>query len=98
MNDVLIKDIVSLRITIIKEKKDYYIGKDFNGSKYKLLKNEDCKYLKVGDDRYHYVEKLGSTLFFKNVLRLISKEEEYELSKSNRISSLSELGISMSNL
>ncbi|ERI89606.1 hypothetical protein HMPREF1982_04471 [Clostridiales bacterium oral taxon 876 str. F0540] len=98
MSDMFTKDIVSMRITIIKEKKDCYIGKDFSGNKYKLIKDENCKSLKVGEDKYHYVEKVGSSLFYKNILRLLSKNEEHEISKNSKISSLSELGISMSNL
>lgn len=98
MSDILTKDIALLRLTIIKEKKDYYIAKDFSGIKYKLLKNENGNLFKIGEDRYHYVEKLKSTLLFKNVLRLLSEDEEYELSNNNKISSLAELGISISNL
>jgi hypothetical protein len=100
MSDILKKDIALIRITIMKEKKDYYIGKDFIGNKYKLLKNEDSKHLIVGDDRYHYVEVLKGTLLFSNVLRLLSKKEEYELSNANasKFSSLADLGMSISNL
>lgn len=92
------RDIALIRINIIKEKNDHYVGKGFDGKKYKILKNEDSRHLKAGDDRYLYVEKLGHTFLYNDVLRALSKSEEYKLSDTNKFSSLAELGKNINNL
>lgn len=98
MSNILAKDILLLRITIIKERRDYYIGKDYKGNIYKLLKTDYFHHLGVGDDRYHYVENLGSALLYKNVLRPLSKSEEYDLLSFSKTQTLADLGISLNSL
>ena len=46
----------TFRCIIKKEKSKYYIGDDYNGKKYKILKNEHIK-CRVGDDFYFYAKK-----------------------------------------
>lgn len=63
---------MAYRCIITKEKDTYYIGKDYNGNKYKILKNRNIN-CKVGDDFYFYanIEKK----LFVNVLIHISDKE-----------------------
>ena len=49
------------RCIIKDEKSKYFIGQDYNGKKYKILKNEYIK-CRVGDDFYFYAEKENGVL------------------------------------
>lgn len=92
------REITLLRITIIKEKSDFYIGKDSDGNKYKIFKKEGSKHFSVGDDKYIYLKKLRKSLLYKGILRLLSQKEEYELLDKNQLPSLQDLGMDLSNL
>ncbi len=46
----------AFRCIIKAEKSKYYIGKDYNGKKYKIIKNKYIR-CKVGDDFYFYAKK-----------------------------------------
>lgn len=92
MSSILTKDILLLRLMIIKDKRNYYIAKDYKGHTYKLLKGNDYDFLEIGDDRYHFVENLGSTLLFKYILRPLNKAEEHDLLSISKTYSLDELG------
>jgi len=46
----------TFRCMIKDEKSKYYIGQDYNGKKYKILKNDHIK-CRVGDDFYFYADK-----------------------------------------
>lgn len=59
------------RCIIKAEKSNYYIGKDYNGKKYKIVKNEHIK-CKVGDDFYFYANREKG--FLKDTLIPISDE------------------------
>lgn len=52
------------RCIIKDEKIKYYIGQDYNGKKYKILKNEHIK-CRVGDDFYFYAEREAGVLIDK---------------------------------
>lgn len=91
------RDVLMLRFIVIKERKNYYVCKDYNNNKYKLLKTSESKNLKIGDDKYHYIEKVGRFLF-TDVIRLLSKKEEYELMEKNNLKSLHDLGLNIENI
>lgn len=59
----------AFRCIIMTEKSKYYIGKDYNGKKYKIVKNRHIR-CRVGDDFYFYA-KMRKGLF-KDVLVPIS--------------------------
>ena len=59
------------RCIIKSESKNYYVGVDYNGNKYKIVKNQYIR-CKVGDDFYFYAnKKRGLT---KDILTPISDE------------------------
>lgn len=59
------------RCIIKSESKKYFIGVDYNGNKYKIVKNEHIK-CRIGDDFYFYaIKKKG---FLKDILTPISDE------------------------
>lgn len=49
------------RCIIKAEKSKYYIGQDYNGKKYNIIKNEHIR-CKVGDDFYFYANKESGIL------------------------------------
>lgn len=59
------------RCIIKDEKSKYYVGEDYNGKKYNIIKNEyiNCK---VGDDFYFYAKKQSGLL--RDKLEPISDE------------------------
>lgn len=61
------------RLIITKIKKDYYIGVSFNGTKYKIHKNEHIGNYKMGSDISFYAKKENG--FLKDILIPISDEE-----------------------
>ena len=61
------------RVIIKKETDKYYIGKSYDNKKYKILKNDNIKNLKVGLD-YHIYAKKEDTMF-GTVLIPISDDE-----------------------
>lgn len=63
---------MDFRCIITKEKSKYYIGKDYRGTKYKILKNQNIK-CKVGDDFYFYARKVEG--FLNDILVPISPKE-----------------------
>ncbi|MGG7177015.1 hypothetical protein ACQPU1_05475 [Clostridium paraputrificum] len=46
----------AFRCIIKSEKSSYYIGKDYNGNKYTIAKNENIR-CRVGDDFYFYARR-----------------------------------------
>lgn len=61
----------TFRCMIRDEKNNYYIGQDYNGKKYKILKNEHIR-CRVGDDLYFYAIKENGIL--RDILTPISDE------------------------
>ncbi|MDY4077582.1 MAG: hypothetical protein SOY42_02150 [Clostridium sp.] len=60
------------RCKIIKEHRNYFIGEDYSGNRYKIEKNENIN-CKVGSDIYFYaILKSG---FFSTILIPVSDEE-----------------------
>lgn len=58
---------------IIKEvKSNHYIGMDYSGKKYKIVRNEYIRECKVGDDFYFYATREKG--IFKDILTPISDE------------------------
>lgn len=64
--------IMAYRCMITKEKSKYYIGKDYSGNKYKIIKNKYIR-CRVGDDFYFYAKKQAG--FFTDILIPISSKE-----------------------
>lgn len=90
------KNIHLIRFVIVKEGKDYFICKDYNNKKYKLLKSQETKKLQVGSDTTQYVKKVGKSLF-NDVIMLLTKKEEYELT-SKHSKSLKDMGLTLNDL
>ena len=61
------------RIIVKKETEKYFVGKSYDNKKYKKIKNENVKNLKVGMD-YHFYAKKEEKLF-GTILIPISDEE-----------------------
>ena len=61
------------RVIIKKETDKYYIGKSYDNKKYKILKNDNIKNLKVGLDYHIYAKKVEK--MFGTVLIPISDDE-----------------------
>jgi len=59
------------RCIIKSEAKNYFVGMDYNGNKYKIIKNEHIK-CKIGDDFYFYANRKKG--FLKDILTPISDE------------------------
>jgi hypothetical protein len=89
-------NLLLIRFIIIKEKSDCFICKDYNNKKYKLMKSEETKKLRVGDDKTKYVKKVGNS-FFKDVIILLTKKEEYELTNKHS-KTLKDLGVTLDDV
>lgn len=63
---------MTYRCMITKEKSNYYIGKDYYGNKYRIIKNKNIR-CRVGDDFYFYATKEQG--FFTDILIPISSKE-----------------------
>ena len=50
------------RIIVKKETEKYFVGKSYDNKKYKIMKNENIKNLKVGMDYHFYAKKKKSCL------------------------------------
>lgn len=61
------------RIIVKKETEKYFIGKSYDNKRYKIVKNENVRNLKVGRD-YHFYAKKEKKLF-ATILSPISDEE-----------------------
>ena len=60
------------RCRIIKEHRNYFIGEDYSGNRYKIKKNEYI-HCKVGSDIYFYA--ILKNRFFSTILIPVSDEE-----------------------
>jgi hypothetical protein len=85
-----------VRFMVIKERSNYFICKDYSNKKYKLIKSNETRKLKTGDDTTQYVKKIGQSLF-TDIIVLLTKNEEYELT-ANRSKTLKELGVTIDDL
>ena len=63
---------MTFRCIITKEKSKYFVGKDYNGHKFRIVKNRNIN-CKVGDDFYFYAN-LKEGLFFNTLIPISSKE------------------------
>ncbi|WP_426350160.1 hypothetical protein ACPWSR_02695 [Alloiococcus sp. CFN-8] len=95
-------DIVLIRCMITGESEDYYRGKDYQGNRYLIVKNQFFKHLAVGDDRTFYAYKKEDMRLFsgKAALYPITHEEYLELLGEERSAgkTLKELGVNLRNL
>lgn len=68
---------MAIRCIIIGVKKNYYIAKDWNGNRYKIIKNEYLNNKHKGDDFYFYAKK--EKKLFRTILIPISEEEAFNI-------------------
>lgn len=61
------------RCVILSIKNKYYVGKDYNGNKFRIKKNKNLKDKNIGDDFYFYAKKLKG--IFRDTLIPVSNEE-----------------------
>lgn len=85
--DITVDDLYLLRCVIIKDNNNYFEGKDYNGKKYIISKNEATKKYKVGTDSTFYATKREEGLIFKKTILepLTTKEYEMILAKHSKI-------------
>ena len=95
-------DIVLIRCMITGESEDNYKGKDYQGNRYLIIKNQYFKDLTVGDDRTFYAYKKDDMSFFsgKAALYPITHEEYLKLLGEERSAgkTLKELGFNLKNI
>ncbi|ASW42382.1 MULTISPECIES: hypothetical protein [Eubacteriales] len=69
---------MTVRCTIIKVKKDYYIGKNLYTNKtFKIIKNQHIRELKRNDDYEFYCKREKG--LFRDILIPISEEEAFKM-------------------
>lgn len=95
-------DVLLIRCMITGESDDYYKGKDYQGNKYLIVKNQFFKHLAVGEDRTFYACKKDDTRLFsgKTALYPITHEEYLKLLGNKRSGgkTLKELGVNINNI
>lgn len=68
-----------IRCTILKVKKDYYIGKnEYMNKKFKIVRNEHIRELKTGADYEFYCIKKDRNIM-KDILIPISEEQAFSM-------------------
>lgn len=69
---------MTIRLTILKVCKDYYIGRDnYTKKKFKVVKNEHIRPLKKNDDYEFYCRR--EKRFLRDILIPISEEEAFKM-------------------
>ena len=95
-------DVILIRCMITGESEDYYKGKDYQGNRYLIVKNEFFKHLSVGDDRTFYAYKKEDMRSFsgKTALYPLTHEEYLKLLGNTRSGgkTLKELGVKLENI
>lgn len=85
--NITIDDLYLMRCIVTKVNDEYFEGKDYNGRKYIIAKNEATKNYKLGTDNTFYATKKVEGLMFKKTILEPLTTDEYEaiLSKEHII-------------
>lgn len=82
MNDFKYEDYEDFRCIFLGESKKYIKAKDFNGNKYKIVKNSSTKNFKKGFDDIFFAVLRKEGIFKTNVLYPISFENYLKLKEA----------------